>query len=220
MVPPTPLVQVQARNAGDALTWDLHGLRGYQQAETLVLDVATRLPFFVPRSDLLLLDWQAAYQDESMLRVRPRLDMHAQPWLEIPTAAVRPTGAMVQVRDAGGDRQLFLQMPRRAGRAGARVPLSTGLMRMSMQAHDDHARFLPVVLRSDLSEDRQGTVTLHLHSLDMKELLSRRALEPHMAKTLAGSIAGRVLELMSLQGAGLARDVPMLIGTGEAGNDA
>lgn len=211
MVPPILPARQTGRLTGDALDWDLQPLRGYLQAETLVQDVAARLPFFVSRTGLLVLDWRPAWEADDTLRVRPRLDLHAEPWLGIPAAAVRPTGASVQLEEQGNDRQWYLQMPRRPGRAGARVPLATGLMRMSMQAHDEQVRFLPVVLRSDLSEDRYGNVSLHLHSLDMRELIARRAVEPAVAKTLAGLLAERVLGLMSLPGAGLARDVPMII---------
>jgi hypothetical protein len=211
MVPPVFNLQTLARHSTDALTWDLQGLRGYRQGESLVLDIAARLPFFVPRAGVLLLDWQAVPTDQDCLRVRPRLDLHAEPWLDIPAVTVRPTGALVQVEEQGAERQWFLQMPRRAGRSTARLPLSTGLMRMSMQAHDEHARFLPLVLRSDLSEDRHGQASLHLHSLDLKELVLRRAIEPERARVLAGNLAERVLGLMSLAGAGLARESPMIV---------
>ena len=211
MVPPAISLPSLARQTTDALTWDLQGMRAYPQAESLVLDVAARLPFFAPRAGVLLLDWQAVHRADDNLGVRPRIDMHAEPWIDIPAVTVRPTGALVQVDEQGADRQWYLQLPRRAGRSAARVPLATGLMRMSMQAHGEHARFLPVVLRSDLSEDRRGQASLHLHSLDMKELLVRRAIEPARAKALAGNLAERVLGLMSLAGAGLARDVPMIV---------
>lgn len=211
MVPTVTSLQTARHQVADALTWDLQGFRGFQQAESLIQDVAARLPFYVPRAGVLLLDWQAVHPGDDALRVRPRIDLHAEPWLDVPAVTVRPTGAMVQVVEQGAERQWFMQMPRRAGRGGSRVPLSTGLMRMSMQAHDEHARFLPVVLRSDLSEDRQGMVSLHLHSLDMKELLARRVLEPAQAKALAANLAERVLGLMGLAGAGLAREAPMIV---------
>lgn len=217
MVPPATPAALVVRSPVDALGWSLEGLRAPGMATDLVWEVATRLPFFVPRTGLLVLDWQCVEDGQDLLRVCPRLDLHAQSWLTIPVGAVRPTGASIHVERAGGERQLALQMPDRRGRAGARVPLATGLMRMSMQAHDEHVRFLPVLLRSDLSQDRYGDVSLHLHSLDLATLVAKGALDAPTRKRLVAHIAERVLGLMSLPGAGLARDVPMIIDAGDYG---
>ena len=220
MVPPVmsaPLMPLplSARNAGDALAWDLRGMRSVACATDLLWEVASKLPFFVPRTGLLLLDWQCRDNGDGVINVQPRLDMHSEPWLSLPVAAVRPTGATLHVdrRDGErtGERQLTLQMPVRGGRRGPRVPLATGLMRMSMQAHDQHVRFLPVVTRGDLGEDRHGAVSLHLHSIDLATLVAKGSLDPVLRKRLAGCIAGQVLALMSLPGAGLARNAPMII---------
>ncbi len=198
--------------ATHALEWDLRDLRSLGDAVDLVWDVAACLPFFVPATGLLLLDWRCVDDGSGRLGVRPRIDMHSEPWLTLPVAAVRPTGAAIHVgTDADGERQLSLQMPARRGRAGARLPLATGLMRMSMQAHDEHLRFLPVVLRSDLAEDHRGGVSLHLHSIDLATLVAKGTLDAAARKRLSSCIAERVLALMSLPGAGLARDVPMII---------
>lgn len=197
---------------GHALEWDLRELRALGDAVDLVWDVAACLPFFVPATGLLLLDWRCVDDGGGRLGVHPRLDVHSEPWLTLPVAAVRPTGAAIHVgTDADGERQLTLQMPARRGRAGTRLPLATGLMRMSMQAHDEHLRFLPVVLRSDLAEGRRGDVSLHLHSIDLATLVAKGSLDAATRKRLSSSIAERVLALMSLPGAGLARDVPMII---------
>lgn len=211
MVPTVMPMPAAARPAGEALGWDVQALRGYAQALTLLQDVAARLPYHVPRTGLLVLDWHADIGTDDCVRVRPRLDLHSDTWLEVPVAAIRPTGAFVQVDDSAAEPALVVQLPARKGRPGARVPLATGLMRLSMQAHDEHVRFLPVVLQSDLAEDRYGRVSLHLHSLDMAALLARRVLPEEQRRALAATIAERVLALMSLPGAGLARETPMLL---------
>lgn len=216
MTPPALPAKVLPRTAGQALAWDMTDMRSLGDGVDLVWDVASQLPFFVPATGLLLLDWRCVDDGAGRLGVRPRLDLHSEPWLTLPVAAVRPTGAAICVEhDVHGERQLTLQMPARRGRAGARVPLATGLMRMSMQAHDEHVRFLPVVLRSGLVEDQQGRVALHLHSIDLATLAARGTLEAPVRKRLTAGIAERVLALMSLPGAGLARDVPMIIDAGD-----
>lgn len=216
MVPPVMSAKVAARNAGEALEWDLREMRSVVRATDLLWEVASKLPFFVPRTGLLLLDWQCNDHGNDCVQVRPRVDMHSEPWLALPVAAIRPTGATIHVDDLGGERTgehlLTLQMPPRGGRRGPRVPLATGLMRMSMQAHDEHVRFLPVVLRSDLSEDRYGSVSLHLHSVDLATLVAKGALDAPLRKKLVACVAEKVLTLMSLPGAGLARNAPMIIG--------
>ncbi|MFZ5757465.1 MAG: hypothetical protein ACOY3X_11215 [Pseudomonadota bacterium] len=201
-----------AGNAGDALEWDVHEFRFPGQAAGFIHEVASRLPFFVPRAGLLLLDWQAVGTGGSW-RVQPRLDLHCEPWVALPPGAVRPTGAVIHLEQHSDhdERFLTLQMPARRGRRGARVPLANGLMRLSIQAHDEHVRFLPVVLRSDLVEDRWGYLSLHLHSLDLGVLVSRGIPESARRKQVVASIAERVLGLMALPGAGLAREAPMLI---------
>lgn len=211
MVPPVlPATATRAAgNAAEALEWDVHQFSFPGQAAGFIHGVAARLPVYVPRTGLLLLDWQAVGTGGAW-RVQPRLDLHSEPWVMLPPGAVRPTGAVIHLDqhvDPDPDRDehfLTLQMPARGTRRGARVPLANGLMRMSLQAHDEHVRFLPVILRSDLAEDRSGFLSLHLHSLDLGVLVARGIPEPARRKQVVSTIAERVLGLMSLPGAGLA----------------
>ena len=218
MVPPvlaTVTAAAPVTDSADALDWAFLGMRMPDRAGFLAGQVASRLPFYVPRTGLLLLDWRGVESGTGRLRVQPRLDLHSAPWLQLPTGAIRPTGALVHVDEHAGERSLVLQMPSRRGRRGPRLPLASGLMRMSMQAHDEHVRFLPVVLRSDLAEDRHGNPSLHLHSVDLGTLQAKGVLDGGQRKQLVTSIAEQVLRLMALPGAGLARDVPMIIDADE-----
>lgn len=216
MVSPVMSVNSVAGNAG-TLEWDLREMRSAARATDLLWDVVSRLPLFMPPTGLLLLDWQYIDDGAGKLAVYPRLDLHSAPWLLLPPVAIRATGATVHVSDLSGKHAgaptFTLQLPARRGRRVPRVPLATGLLRMSMQAHSEHARFLPVVLRSDLGENRYGEVSLHLHSVDLAALEARNALDAVLRKRLASYIAEQVLGLMSLPGAGLAKDAPMMRGS-------
>jgi hypothetical protein len=204
------------RPALDELAWDLRDFRRPTAGEDMLLGVASRLPFFVPRTGLLLLDWQCGAPDaEWAMPVLPRIELHSAPFLTLPGGTVRPTGATVHVEQRGEDRQLMLQMPVRQGRPGARLPLATGLMRLSMQAHDQHRRFLPVVQRTDLTQDGWGDVALHLHTLDAAALAVHWRGEAAERKALVANLAERMLALMGLPGAGLARGTPMLLSSGD-----
>ncbi len=217
MASPVMPISNAARHPSGALEWDLREMRSVARATDLLWEVAARLPLFVPHAGLLLLNWQCTDNGVGKWRVHPRLDLHSEPWLALPPTAIRATGATVHVNEFGGERtgarMLTLQLPARRGRRGPRVPLATGLLRMSMQAHNEHARFLPVVLPSDLAEDRYGEVSLHLHSVDLAALEARNALDAVLRKRLAGYIAEQALVLMSLPGAGLAKDAPMMRGS-------
>lgn len=197
----------QAQASIDRLDWDLRGVGSWQQAEALVQDVAACLPFYLPGRGLLLLDWSAQSSGDTDLRVCPQISLHASPWLHLPVAALRPTGAWIEIDEDGNDRQLFMRMPARGGRAGVRAPLATGLLRMSMQAHGAQRRFLPVVTREDLVQDSRGLPALHLHSLDLALLQAGGYIPAARAKELAGIVGERVLMLMSLPGAGHAHPV-------------
>lgn len=213
MVPPVVTVSASHRArrvVADALAWDVSTLRHPLAATAFLREVGSLLPFFVSRTGLLLVSWTAHADGDDRLAIQPRLDPHCEPWLRLPAAAVRPTGARIEADHSGAERVLWLQMPERPGRAGARVPLSTGLMRMSMQAHDEHVRFLPVLVRDALREDRFGGVSLQLHTLDAAAL-ARLGMDAALRRNLVTHIAGQVMALMALPGAGLARDVPMIV---------
>lgn len=192
----------------DPLSWSLRGQRQTRRAAALVRDMAAWLPLYVPEERLLILDWELV-GDGGNWRAQPRLDNHSQPWLALPASAVRPTGAvMVSAEGDDGERTLTLEMP--AGRAGrARVlTLASGMMRMSMQAHDARARFLPAIMRSDLAADADGNPTLHLNRLDGAALevwMPAQALR----RQLVSGLAERVLALMSIPGGG--REQPMMV---------
>lgn len=200
-----------AANTGSVLAWDVEVLRFPRRAMGLVREVAACLPFYVPRAGLLILDWQPVIVDGAW-RVLPRMGLHGESWLSLPANAIRPTGVSIHAEDEMGERILTLQMPsRKDHRAMDRLPLATGLMRLSMQAHDKAARFLPVVMRTDLGENHRGDPALHLHRLDMQMLAERDIPGAADRRLLAANLAERVLHLMSLPGAGLARNLPMIL---------
>lgn len=198
-----------APQALSPLGWEVRALLYPQRAATLMSELAGYLPFYVPQDDLLLLDWELV-GDGGTWRAQPRLDLHSQPWLALPAAAIRPTGAAIVVGESPeGERLLTLDMPVRAGRRQPAMTLASGLMRMSMQAHDIHARFLPVIVRSDLAEDREGNPTLHLHRVDMALLTTCGLLDESTRKRMAAAIAERVLALMAIPGGG--REQPIVV---------
>lgn len=195
-------------SAEETLHWEVRALRQPQAAANLVRDLAGFLPMFAPRDGLLLLDWELV-GDGGTWRAQPRLDLHSEPWLALPRAAIRPTAATVTALCTDeGERLLTLELPPRGGRRQAPMTLASGLMRLSMQAHDAQARFLPVIQRSELGEDRAGNPTLHLHRLDLSALTY--AQDPVTRKQLTTTIAERVLALMSIPGGG--REQPLLLG--------
>ncbi len=191
-----------------AFAWDVRGHARPRQAAELIRDLAAFLPLYVPEEGVLMLDWELV-GDGGSWRAQPRLDFHCQPWLALPASAIRPTGAvLVAAEDAEGERLLTLEMP--GGRAHrARVlTLASGLLRMSMQAHDAKARFLPVLLRSDLAQDAAGNPVLHLHRLGSADLEAWIP-EPTVHRQLVRGLAERVLALMSIPGGG--REQPLLV---------
>lgn len=188
---------------GRALAWDLRGLRDPARAMALINEVAVYLPFYVPGSGLLVHDWRADEPVGGVLHVRPRMDLHSESYVAVPEAVINPTGAFLVADDSTGERLLYLQMPSWHGRAGACVPLSTGLMSLSMQAHGEHVRFLPVLMRSGLVESGAGTISLHLYSLDVIALASLGCLDDEQRRRLVVCIAEKVLRLMAVPGAGL-----------------
>ncbi|ROR97950.1 hypothetical protein EDC56_3619 [Sinobacterium caligoides] len=162
------------------LNWDLHAITNRDEAIDFLRRFENKLCIYSSFVNIIYSSYQFLIPDNANyeISVLPSQIAHHDNFHRIPKEAVVDTGIFLYPGECSGDSGLFIKIPCPLGLVSSReMPFKAGLLDVIKQFQARDEIFLPIVIKGSLREYESRVPSLHLHTIDLKQLSHLSELE-------------------------------------------